>query len=240
MISHFAVCRANNDATTWLSIYGDASGWHVGSSSASLKSHIDGLIDAVKKHPLADVTFTTRQAVDFLAQPLPATSDSLREFLPGASIMVLAPVGGVADDDMWGRLWRDPRGGLSTPGRSSFFRAATLGDAVQSYFAFGQGLKEFEKPGFPRELWVRRSWSAAAILPEQFPPPRPLPTPAPELTEQRRARGAKARRQEKQRANERGEVRHGFDQSTGRHYDATKQRWNKDIGGWERKPGYKP
>jgi hypothetical protein len=226
MIRHLGIFRSSDGSGDWITAYADGTGWRVldGGASRSLQVLVEDTLRQIKSHPTADFSFSTRPAATVLRE-LPDTSDGLRSAAPGASITLLLPEGQDHEPSRWNRIWRDHRGGLTTPGKSSRFMVATLLDQVSAYFTFGEGFKGFERAAIVSELWIRRSWRGTELLPEAFPAPVPFPVTPPEVVERRRSKAAQQRRQERQRANARGEVSHAFDQRTGRTFDG----WDRAI-----------
>jgi hypothetical protein len=104
---------------------------------------------------------------------------AVRHALPGVSLSVMAPMGGKHPADLWGVVWRDPRGGLCEGARETRFRTPVLLDRVLGWFV-GENFRSFTveplrergdmqrvaRLGFERELLVRHDWSIAAVVAE--------------------------------------------------------------------------
>lgn len=185
MISHVALCRRNREPG-WLVMIKDeeGGGWSVASVSSlrSLAATFDEALRLLSRNPVADFSFSMRTAfavIDLPAEEMPKPA-RLKTALPRVSIAILLPEHD--GSDRWASIWRDPRGGLSTRGKSSLFMVATLQDQIQKWLAF-YGPARIEKGQIGQlELWVRRTWAADALLPDDFPPPKHIKrAPEPEL-----------------------------------------------------------
>ncbi len=179
-VDHIALCRRQGGNGWVIAVRGDGA-WRPASASAvqRLAHMIDETIWLMAAHPTADISFSTRP-VSMVMSDTFDTPDRLPTGLPRTSISVLLPER--TGSDRWVTLWRDPRGGLSTRGRLSRFASKLLADEMRAWFAFWE-LRDIEKDqiGVPLELWVRRGWSATALLPDDFPEPvaGPISLPRP-------------------------------------------------------------
>jgi hypothetical protein len=197
--THFAICRQSATAPesfTLLTHSGDrwANGW---AGSTDLRSIVGQLLP---KFPgktsdgWPDLTITHRAVIDVLAMPPPATPDELADTEPGATVQVLAPIGGSWPDDLWCSMVRFPTGDM-IPGEK--FRTASLQNEVLKFFFAGEPrqmgrearYKTWAKTRIDQGgrdiLLVRPDWRLTHLLPDAWPPPKPIFNPVtPEIADQ--------------------------------------------------------
>jgi hypothetical protein len=177
------ICRANN-GSGWVTAAQEADELRVfGVSPANLHTVITSseLVELRKTQGGDGWTFTDRKLADVIAHPSAREPQDLAR-LPGASITVLCPESDESAD-LWTSLWRDPRGGISSPGREGRFRriGTVLAEQVESIFA-AWDYRSFDAPhpsesvmfnrvhrvGHARELLIRPAFRARAICPSAY------------------------------------------------------------------------
>ena len=194
MMSHLALCRRNT-GLGWAIVGKNSAGggWSVLSVTAAdgvdfAQAEVLGLL---RQHPEADLSFSTRSAIDFTDQPGDALGNdaigTLKNILPGTSVTIFCREGVPYDPECFASLWRSQTGALISGGLTTRFMRVSLPDQVKAWFEF-DGHKKLARPV---ELWVRHGsqWYARTLLPDAFPS---LPTgprgPAPEVAKDREAK----------------------------------------------------
>lgn len=189
-MSEHLLLGAGDDSDRWVILHRDyANRWNVYSSArTSLEGTVNFLIETMLKHPGADLTFSTRPAAQARVELVEDVA-AVRAAVAGASISIMAPMGGQFAPNLWGTAGRDPRGGLSEGHRNTRFRGQVLPELIRLWFV-RQNFQSFSpeplrqrgdqqrvaRPGYARELWVRHDWSIADVMAEARPrrPPEPL------------------------------------------------------------------
>lgn len=167
---HFGLCLRNREPG-WISLSRESGTWRGIGINSSLEGHIEPMQRKIGLNPMSNFTFSgARRAQQIMDEPLvdQPSPEALKAMLPGYSLTILAPINHPEYSGLWANIWRDPRGGLSTR-KDSRFVAAILLDQIDKWFAFfGPKKIETGRAGAV-ELWVRREWSASALLPDEFP-----------------------------------------------------------------------
>jgi hypothetical protein len=184
--NHVAVVAQDGRAGCWLTLLRDYSAaWSVVSSSgASLEGVMAGALGVLKDRQDADFSFTSRGLTDIVAQPLIEDEASLPSAARGASLTIFCPEypKGIGDGTLWAACWRDPTGSLSSAGAAGRFRLVSLEEQIMGWFrredfrsfAPASVMERFStqpvpRPGFARELLIRRDWSARRLAVDAFP-----------------------------------------------------------------------
>jgi hypothetical protein len=193
----FALCPRNFDAPGWLHLSREDGEWAVlGMDTRSLAGMLEPTILKLARNPQADFTFSfARDANTLMAnavdeQPTPA---ELRGMLVGSSVTILCPVASEHYPNLWANLWRNPKGGLSTSKTSRFVEQLLI-DQIRSWFDFFGAKKIETGRAGAVELWIRRTWRASEILPDEFPAPQQHPKSFTDAKAAYDARKAKGRR----------------------------------------------
>jgi hypothetical protein len=199
---HLSLCLRNLNAG-WLTLLGpcgDVGNWRaIACGAQSLDAHIEPVLRRIGITPSIDFTFScARNANQVMESPLHEerpTIEVLKTILPGYSISVPCPIAHPDYPDIWASIWRDPRGGLSTEANTRFADSVLI-DQIEEWFKFYTPKRIETGRAGALELYVRRNWSASALLPAQFPARPPVPKLSRQDTDRRKAVSDARRRKE--------------------------------------------
>lgn len=204
---HTVVCRqsrANPHQFTTLQWVNGEDGWYWAESSqtvaTTLKCQVEALgIEGVGPEALPNITITGRDVGEVTAAP-PMTEQNfhaMRVAQMDSSISLLVPIRHEVPErsifELWVHLSRsaytnEHAGDLyGNEKHSRKFRQKLLAEHILSYFNAAQErvagsleiYKDWVTKLMPEEIWVRPTWQATELLPQDFPAPKPASAPEP-------------------------------------------------------------
>ena len=197
MTQIFALTQRNGDQQGWLHLAREGTGavWECLGMHANLGAMVDAALVKQARYPKSDFSFSfPRSGSEFMALPFDEqpSADEIKAVLPGYSLTFLLPIGHKDyAPGLWAHVWRDPRGGLSSPRRARFVEQVLVNE-LRAYFSFYTPQRISQGRAGAIELHARHDWSASKWLGEDvFPSRKPQPKSFLDARDAHEARRAK-------------------------------------------------